>query len=146
MSLNKSLEEYIKEYKDDPEFIAERIIVNIVEDIYRLMENKNISNADLAQKMGTSRPYISKLLNGNPNMTILTLVKVAKALGVDVVAPKFIVENRIFSRTTSEPIKLNVLSPKNLKRDVSYSETYKINSSNDRFEEEDVKYSINNAA
>ncbi len=90
MSLNKNLEKYWKKLESDPEFVAEGILIDILENILEIMEKKNISKADLAKKLGTSKAYVTRLFHGTPNMTILTLAKLAVALEVDIEAPKFI--------------------------------------------------------
>jgi plasmid maintenance system antidote protein VapI len=55
-------------------------ISEFTEDLARLMEEKNVSRAELARRMGTSRAYITKMLGGNANFTLLTMVKLAMAL------------------------------------------------------------------
>jgi transcriptional regulator with XRE-family HTH domain len=55
-------------------------IAELTEDICRLMEEKRISRAELARRLGTSRAYVTKLLDGNANFTLATMVKLAMAL------------------------------------------------------------------
>jgi plasmid maintenance system antidote protein VapI len=55
-------------------------ISEFTEDLARLMEEKDINRAELARRMGTSRAYITKMLGGNANFTLLTMVKLAMAL------------------------------------------------------------------
>ena len=55
-------------------------ISEFTEDLARLMEEKGINRAELARRMGTSRAYITKMLGGNANFTLLTMVKLAMAL------------------------------------------------------------------
>jgi transcriptional regulator with XRE-family HTH domain len=88
MKQPKKLEQYWDELKTDPVFIAESLVVDIVENVIEIMESQRISNSELARRLGTSKAYISKILNGNPNMTILTLSKIASALNVKVSAPE----------------------------------------------------------
>ena len=66
------------------------------ERICELMEQKNISRADLARKLGKSRAYITRLLNGQPNLTLKTLTQIAVALGegIDVFIPSSVAEER----------------------------------------------------
>ena len=54
--------------------------VEFTEDLSRLMEEKEVNRAELARRMGTSRAYITKMLGGNANFTLLTMVKLAMAL------------------------------------------------------------------
>ena len=55
-------------------------ITEFVEDLARLMEEQEVTRAELARRMGTSRAYITKMLGGNANFTLLTMVKLAMAL------------------------------------------------------------------
>jgi transcriptional regulator with XRE-family HTH domain len=49
-------------------------------DMHRRMKERGISAAELARRLGTSKAYVSQLLDGG-NFTLLTMVKVAMALG-----------------------------------------------------------------
>lgn len=55
-------------------------ITEFVEDLSRLMEEQRVTRAELARRLGTSRAYITKMLGGNANFTLLTMVKLAMAL------------------------------------------------------------------
>ncbi len=55
-------------------------ITEFVEDLARLMEEQGVTRAELARRMGTSRAYITKVLGGDANFTLLTMVKLAMAL------------------------------------------------------------------
>lgn len=55
-------------------------VTEFVEEVCHLMEEKNVSRAELARRLGTSRAYVTKLLDGNANFTLATMVKVAMAL------------------------------------------------------------------
>jgi plasmid maintenance system antidote protein VapI len=66
-------------------------IDEFTEDVCGLMEEQGVSRAELARRLGTSRAYITKLLDGNANFTLETMTKVAMALGTAVhvhLAPK----------------------------------------------------------
>lgn len=56
-------------------------IVELTEDLSRRMKQQKISRAELARRMGTSRAYITKLLSGDANFTLQTMVKLALAVG-----------------------------------------------------------------
>lgn len=85
MSLRKSLENFYEDVKNDPEFIAEDLILRITEKISRIMKDKNISKSELAERLNTSKAYITKLLNGNPNMTVMTISKLSAVLGEEII-------------------------------------------------------------
>lgn len=48
--------------------------------IHAIMLREKISNAALAEKIGCSPAYISKILRGDANFTIETMVKISRAL------------------------------------------------------------------
>lgn len=56
-------------------------VAELTEDICRRMEDQQVSRAELARRLGTSRAYVTKLLDGNANFTLATMVKIAMALG-----------------------------------------------------------------
>ena len=74
----------ISELESDPAYRAERLVLELNEEICRLMEEQNISRAELARRLGVQRQFITKLLNGIPNLTLLTLVKIALALDAQI--------------------------------------------------------------
>lgn len=77
-----ALQRYADEYGNDPEFIAEGLAIKVTEEMLGCLEKKGQTQTWLAQKMGVSRALISRILNAPPNMTLLTIAKIAVALGV----------------------------------------------------------------
>lgn len=55
-------------------------VLEFSDELSQWMEEKKVSRAELARRIGTSRAYITKLLGGNANFTLLTMVKLAMAL------------------------------------------------------------------
>jgi len=74
------LKERLDEYRDDPEFVLESLILDINEQICAAMDRQGVNRRELAQRVGVSRQHITKLLNGSVNVTLRTLVKIACAL------------------------------------------------------------------
>jgi len=68
----------------DPKYWVEYLKIVFSEDIGRLMDEKGMSQADLARELGVSRAYVTRLFHGTFNPTVETLVKVALALGARV--------------------------------------------------------------
>ncbi|HET6386280.1 MAG TPA: helix-turn-helix transcriptional regulator [Armatimonadota bacterium] len=92
----------LQEYRKDPEFVAESLSLAINEKISALMEQNGITRADLAHRLGVKRAFVTRLLNGSANSTLLTLVRVATALDVELkieFAPWTIVNTARSSRT-----------------------------------------------
>ncbi|UXB22757.1 helix-turn-helix domain-containing protein [Stenotrophomonas maltophilia] len=50
-------------------------------EIRRAMAREEVTNAVLAERLGVSRPMVTKLLRGDANVTIETMVKAALAVG-----------------------------------------------------------------
>jgi transcriptional regulator with XRE-family HTH domain len=73
------------ELMSNPEFRKEMAIESLVaeaaEAIAVLMEEQNLSKADVARRLGKSRAWVTQLLNGKANMTIRTLAEVTFVLG-----------------------------------------------------------------
>ena len=74
-----NFQELLKEIKNSDSYEVEVVRDSISEQIFQLMQTKRISKAELARRLNTSTPYITKLLQGNGNFTLETLVKIARA-------------------------------------------------------------------
>jgi transcriptional regulator with XRE-family HTH domain len=58
----------------------EKLIVEVTEAIAKVLNESNISQAELARRLGTTKGYVSQLLNGGRNLTLRTLADVSDAL------------------------------------------------------------------
>lgn len=76
------LDAWAEEYSDDPVFVAEGLAIKVTEEALACLMQKHQSQSWLAEKMGVSSAHISRILNAPPNMTLLTIAKIAIALGV----------------------------------------------------------------
>lgn len=72
------------EWEDDPESELYGVLLDVTEAIVKRMIEQNVRRTDLAERLGTSRAYVTKLLDGQENMTLKTLVRVANALQMKV--------------------------------------------------------------
>ena len=70
----------IEKFRNDVDYVTEATILGFTEMVVEKMQKTGLSRAELAQKLGVSKPFVTKLLNGNPNMTIKTMVSIAHAL------------------------------------------------------------------
>lgn len=99
----------IERLADDPEglrlFQQERLILSATERICELMEEKDINRKTLADSLGTSKSFVTQLLDGSRNMTLRTLSDVFLSLGyaVDI---------------QTEPVEDSIRSPINLVLDM----------------------------
>jgi transcriptional regulator with XRE-family HTH domain len=83
MDTEKWFNEKLATLKDDEDFRLEEVILNLTEQISVRMKEKGITRAKLAELLGVTPAAVTKLLNGNPNFTLKTLLKVADALGFE---------------------------------------------------------------
>ena len=73
--------EIIETEKVKPEYWIAASQIELMEQIYCRMEKSGLSQSDVARKMGVDRTYISRILGGNVNTTLETLVKLSMAVG-----------------------------------------------------------------
>jgi transcriptional regulator with XRE-family HTH domain len=79
----RNLERYgklLKEAENHVDYWMGIPVIEFTEDLDRIMKAKRVSRAELARRIGTSRAYITRLLGGGANFTLLTMVKLAMAL------------------------------------------------------------------
>ena len=63
-----------------PEGQAEYVAVSFLLQINLRMLDLNMSNANLAQRLGTTPAYVTRLFTGSVNLSVQSLVKVAQAV------------------------------------------------------------------
>jgi transcriptional regulator with XRE-family HTH domain len=81
-----------------PAFIAADTCLRIAIDIEAMMKKKNINNTQLAKLLDCSKPYITKVLKGDANLTINTLAKLSIALDCELTT-------RLEARGTAKQVK-----------------------------------------
>lgn len=70
----------LKKAHESQEYWTESSILDFTEELSRLMDVKKVSRSDLAEKIGSSPAYITKVLRGNVNFTLSSMSKLALAL------------------------------------------------------------------
>jgi transcriptional regulator with XRE-family HTH domain len=63
-----------------PGFETQRLLLRLTERFASRMEERKVRRADLARELGVDRSMVTRLLNGDQNVTIKTLVAMASAL------------------------------------------------------------------
>ncbi|MCP4664607.1 MAG: helix-turn-helix transcriptional regulator [bacterium] len=76
-------DELYREAESHDDYWIAGTIQELTEEISRRMEEEKISRGDLARRLGTSPAYVTKILRGNANFTLATMVKLARALGTE---------------------------------------------------------------
>jgi transcriptional regulator with XRE-family HTH domain len=77
-----SLDKYaamIQEAEQSVDYWKDIALTDFARDLHERMRAQKISSAELARRMGTSKSYVSQMLDGG-NFTLQTMVKVAMAL------------------------------------------------------------------
>ncbi|MGB4334563.1 MAG: helix-turn-helix transcriptional regulator [Chromatiaceae bacterium] len=64
----------------DPDYLAEDAKIGFAVSVERRMRQLGMSKADLARQMATSQAYITKILRGDSNLTIHSMVALARAV------------------------------------------------------------------
>lgn len=72
------------EFRDDPEYAFFRAVDRIVDRICIAMDEQDVSQSELARRMGVSRQHISAFMADPGNPTVRTLVQMAHALDLEV--------------------------------------------------------------
>lgn len=75
----KSYKELVKAAKDRDTYWVEVAKHDFAFSIYRQLKRHGLTNAALAEKLGVSPPYVSKVLRGDENLTIESMVKIVRA-------------------------------------------------------------------
>lgn len=81
MAINKKLASYLAERKKTDAYWVESAKLDFAMKLEKQIRLAGLSYASLAQKLGTSAAYISKVFRGDTNMTIESMVKLSRATG-----------------------------------------------------------------
>jgi transcriptional regulator with XRE-family HTH domain len=84
MEPKERFSQLLNKYKDDPEYIAEGLIIDITEQIVERLSTQKVTRTQLANRLKCSNAYITKLLDGTQNLTVKKLVEIAVALGCSI--------------------------------------------------------------
>jgi transcriptional regulator with XRE-family HTH domain len=74
--------EHVAQMDTDPDLGTQYVLLAVVDKIEELMASQGVTQVELAQRLGVSRARISALLNGQPNTSVRTLMRIAYALDV----------------------------------------------------------------
>ena len=72
--------EWAQKIEKDPLFIAELMKLEFADALVRLLEARGLKRTELAEKLGTNRGYVTRVLNTEYNLSVETMAKIALAL------------------------------------------------------------------
>ena len=81
MKLSKSLNSFAEGAKKDDTYWIEKIKLDFAVDLERRRRALGMTSAEFAKELGVSRAYVSKVSRGDANLTIESMVKLARAAG-----------------------------------------------------------------
>jgi transcriptional regulator with XRE-family HTH domain len=87
----KSFKELFDQAKGRDTYWVASLILDFTEGLHKMMEANGVSRSELARRLGVSPAYITKVLRGNVNFTLDSMVRLVRAAGGEVslqVSPK----------------------------------------------------------
>lgn len=72
------------------------LCVAIANRVYDLLEERSMSQRDLARALGKTETEVSRWLSGTHNLTIATIAKMASVLGDDIITATSNIKNEIY--------------------------------------------------
>ena len=79
----KSFPDLFQEAEKHEDYWVAGAILEFTEDVVREMERQAITRTELALRLGATPAYVTKLLRGKVNFTLATVVRLARALNVE---------------------------------------------------------------
>lgn len=70
----------LKRIRSSDQYFVQKAKLNFALEIKRVMERLCVKNSEMADRLNVSRPMVTKLLRGDANLTIETMVKLARKL------------------------------------------------------------------
>lgn len=84
IKLSKNLSSFVESAKNDDFYWIEKMKLNFAIELDRCRRDLNMTAAEFAKELGVSRTYMSKLFRGDVNLTITSMVKLARAVGAQI--------------------------------------------------------------
>lgn len=81
--MNNLFADFFKDSDKNHHFLSAKLCNKLAKNIEQIMDEKKLSKSGLAELLSMSRPYITKLLSGDANLTIESLAKISIALDCD---------------------------------------------------------------
>ncbi|MBF0134315.1 MAG: helix-turn-helix transcriptional regulator [Magnetococcales bacterium] len=76
----RTFQHLFEEAEKDSLYWKEGLILEFTSDLYQLMNAQGLTKKDLADRLGTSKAYVTKIFQGNANFTAESMTRIAHAL------------------------------------------------------------------
>jgi len=80
----KSFKDLFDQAKERDTYWVASLILDFTEGLHRMMEVNQVSRSELARRLGVSPAYVTKVLRGNVNFTLDSMVRLVRAAGGEV--------------------------------------------------------------
>jgi transcriptional regulator with XRE-family HTH domain len=80
MTKYNSFNDLFADLKKDDSYWIQKALIGFSVELSRLMDKRGITKKEFAEKIDSSKAYVTKVFRGNANFTIETMVKLARAL------------------------------------------------------------------
>jgi len=83
--MKKQLANILNKARQGKAYKREKIVLALTEEMIVLMEQQGVNKSVLAERMETSKPYITKIMSGTAkNFTLDTMIQIADALDAEI--------------------------------------------------------------
>ena len=80
----KNFAQVVEKARKHDEYWLAGVMIEFTEMVCKFMEEQKMTRTDLAKKLDVSSAYITKLLRGNANVTLKTMVRLAKVFNKEI--------------------------------------------------------------
>jgi transcriptional regulator with XRE-family HTH domain len=77
----RTFSELFEEAERHEDYWLAGAILSFTESVVREMERQGMTRTELAQRLGATPAYVTKILRGKVNFTLATMMRLARALG-----------------------------------------------------------------
>ena len=70
----------VKKIRGSDQYIVQKAKLEFALELKNTMDRLGVKNSEMAERLGVTRPMVTKLLRGDANLTIETMVKVSRRL------------------------------------------------------------------
>lgn len=79
-----SFSDLVQDAKTRDDYWIEDAALQFTMQLHEEMQKQGLTRTELANRIGASQPYVTRILKGRENLTIATMVKLARAVGLKV--------------------------------------------------------------
>lgn len=79
MKIGKDFTTFAERARREDAYWSEKVIKSFVNDLLHALDTGKLSRAEFARRLSTSSAYVTKVLRGDVNFTVDTMVKLARA-------------------------------------------------------------------